>query len=250
MHVVGHQKQGLEQALDISGACLAAFTVSSVEGDCWFIHSHAHPLTGMGTTVQKTKATPNSMAMITEVIQRTPQFSGDFWGSRKSPRDIEQTVEVLEQVAEVGNGSPLTLAINVGGLKHSKGMFDKLVKMHEATYIGVSTFYIFMTMLNQKWDRSPSTLSSNISSISTANAKLVTMKIPIDPEFLAFILLSFLPKDNVWEAFCATVLNSLAPGTSLAFPALADHLTFTATAQQGTSVRGCHIPPLSCSPSL
>ncbi|KAH0579044.1 hypothetical protein H2248_003204 [Termitomyces sp. 'cryptogamus'] len=93
----------------------------------------------------------------------------------------------------------------------------------------------FMTMLNQKWDGSPSTLSSHISSISAANTKLVAMKKPIDPEFLAFILLSSLPKDNVWEAFHATIPNSLTPGTSLAFPALADHLTATATAQQGTS---------------
>ncbi|KAG5348630.1 hypothetical protein C0989_009360 [Termitomyces sp. Mn162] len=36
-HVVGHQGQGLKQALDISGACLAAFTVSSAGGDHQFV---------------------------------------------------------------------------------------------------------------------------------------------------------------------------------------------------------------------
>ncbi|KAG5349418.1 hypothetical protein C0989_004027 [Termitomyces sp. Mn162] len=46
--------------------------------------------------------------MIAEVIWRTPQFSGDLRGSRKSPRDVEQAAEVLEQVAEVRNRSPLT----------------------------------------------------------------------------------------------------------------------------------------------
>ncbi|KAG5348688.1 hypothetical protein C0989_008922, partial [Termitomyces sp. Mn162] len=37
VHVVGHQGQGLKQALNISGTCLAAFTVSSAKGDCQFI---------------------------------------------------------------------------------------------------------------------------------------------------------------------------------------------------------------------
>ncbi|KAH0584683.1 hypothetical protein H2248_010211 [Termitomyces sp. 'cryptogamus'] len=55
-----------------------------------------------------TGATPNPRAMIAEVIWRTPQFSGDLRGSRKSPRDVEQAAEVLEQVAEVRNRSPLT----------------------------------------------------------------------------------------------------------------------------------------------
>ncbi|KNZ78067.1 hypothetical protein J132_02359, partial [Termitomyces sp. J132] len=128
------------------------------------------------------------------------------------------------------------LTIKVSELKHSKEMFDKLVKLHEATNVGISAFYTFMTMLNQKWDRSPpSTLSSYISSISAANTKLVAMKRPIDLEFLAFILLSSLPKDNMWEACHVTILDSLTPGTSSAFPALADHFTFTATAQQDTS---------------
>ncbi|KNZ77475.1 hypothetical protein J132_05433 [Termitomyces sp. J132] len=36
-HMVGHQGQGLKQALDISGACLAAFMVGSAGGDCWFV---------------------------------------------------------------------------------------------------------------------------------------------------------------------------------------------------------------------
>ena len=36
-HVVGHQGQGLKQALDISSACLAAFMVGSANRDCWYI---------------------------------------------------------------------------------------------------------------------------------------------------------------------------------------------------------------------
>ncbi|KAG5337503.1 hypothetical protein C0989_009486 [Termitomyces sp. Mn162] len=36
-HMVGHQGQGLKQALDISGTHLAAFTVSSAGGDCQFV---------------------------------------------------------------------------------------------------------------------------------------------------------------------------------------------------------------------
>ncbi|KAG5338154.1 hypothetical protein C0989_008140 [Termitomyces sp. Mn162] len=36
-HVVGHQGQGLKQALNISGACLAVFTVSLAGGDHWFV---------------------------------------------------------------------------------------------------------------------------------------------------------------------------------------------------------------------
>ncbi|KNZ72714.1 hypothetical protein J132_02148 [Termitomyces sp. J132] len=36
-HMVGHQGQGLKQALDISSACLAAFTVSSAGGYHWFV---------------------------------------------------------------------------------------------------------------------------------------------------------------------------------------------------------------------
>ncbi|KAG5351622.1 hypothetical protein C0989_005590 [Termitomyces sp. Mn162] len=35
-HMVGHQRQSLKQALDISGTHLAAFTVGLVGGDCWY----------------------------------------------------------------------------------------------------------------------------------------------------------------------------------------------------------------------
>ncbi|KAG5734909.1 hypothetical protein E4T56_gene13914 [Termitomyces sp. T112] len=112
------------------------------------------------------------------------------------------------------------LAIEVGDLDHSKEMFDKLM---------------FITMLDQKWDGSPATLSDHISSISTASAKLTAMKRQVDHKFLAFILLHSLPDDTVWELFCATVLNSLTPGTSLSFSTLLDQLTFMVTAQQGAS---------------
>ncbi|KNZ80788.1 hypothetical protein J132_04293 [Termitomyces sp. J132] len=37
VHVVGHQGQGLKQALDISGTCLVAFTVSLAGGDHQFV---------------------------------------------------------------------------------------------------------------------------------------------------------------------------------------------------------------------
>ncbi|KAH0588001.1 Cell death protease [Termitomyces sp. 'cryptogamus'] len=58
--------------------------------------------------VDKARAAPNLRAMIAEVIQKTPQFSRDLWGSKKSPRDVKQAAEVLEPVTEVRNGSPLT----------------------------------------------------------------------------------------------------------------------------------------------
>ncbi|KAG6901774.1 hypothetical protein C0995_008116, partial [Termitomyces sp. Mi166 len=88
-------------------------------------------------------------------------------------------------------------------------------------------------MLTLKWDGTPSTLSNHISAISAADAKLTAMKKQIDCEFLAFILLHSLPDKTVWESFHATVLSSLAPGKTLSFSELADHLTFTSTAQQG-----------------
>ena len=42
------------------------------------------------------------------------------------------------------------LAIEVGELPHAKDMFGKLVKIHEDTNVGVSTFYTFVSMLNCK----------------------------------------------------------------------------------------------------
>ncbi|KAG5349710.1 hypothetical protein C0989_002291 [Termitomyces sp. Mn162] len=94
---------------------------------------------------------------------------------------------------------------------------------------------MFISMLNLKWDKSPSTLSNHISALSAADTKLTAMKKEINHEFLAFILLQSLPKDIIWESFKATILNLLAPRTSLTFSALSKWLTFTATAQQGAS---------------
>ena len=37
MHVVGHQGRGLKQALDISGACLSAFSTGLRDGNCHYI---------------------------------------------------------------------------------------------------------------------------------------------------------------------------------------------------------------------
>ncbi|KAH0585075.1 hypothetical protein H2248_008337 [Termitomyces sp. 'cryptogamus'] len=127
------------------------------------------------------------------------------------------------------------LALKVGELTHAKDMFNKLVIIHVNTNISVSAFYTFISMLNLKWDRSPSTLSNHISALSATDAKLTTMKKEIDCEFLTFILLQSLLEDNVWESFRATVLNLFAPGMSLTFSALSNQLTFTATPQQDTS---------------
>ncbi|KAH0581027.1 hypothetical protein H2248_012170 [Termitomyces sp. 'cryptogamus'] len=118
--------------------------------------------------------------------------------------------------------------IEIGVLPHTKDMFDRLVKIHKGTNVGISAFYTFIYMLTLKWDGSPSTLSNHISVISAANAKLTAMKKQVNPEFLAFILLHSLPDKTMWESFHATVLNLLAPGKALSFPELSDCLTFTA----------------------
>ena len=49
-------------------------------------------------------------------------------------------------------------------------MSNKPVKILENTNVGVSAFYTFITMLDQKWDGSPATLSDYIFTISVINS--------------------------------------------------------------------------------
>lgn len=111
-------------------------------------------------------------------------------------------------------------------------MYDKLVEIHENINVGVSAFYTYAHMNRLKWDGSPSSLNNHISAILADDVKLMAMKRQVDREFLAFDSLS---EEGIWESFHATVLSSMSSGNNLTFSAVADHLKFTVTAQQGTS---------------
>jgi hypothetical protein len=126
------------------------------------------------------------------------------------------------------------LALQFASKPTAKELFDAIVKEHENTNIGVSTFYTFVDMMNLHWDGT-SSVSEHISSLSAANAKLVAMKKGFDDKFLAFLLLHSLPEATAWDNFKSSILGALPDGSVLSFTAVANHLTAEALRLAGTT---------------
>ncbi|KIJ51770.1 hypothetical protein M422DRAFT_157312, partial [Sphaerobolus stellatus SS14] len=62
-----------------------------------------------------------------------------------------------------------------------------------------------------------SPIAQHISTISSANTRLTSMKKGFNNEMLAFLLLYSLPKNSTWEIFTASVLRSLPDSEVLSF---------------------------------
>ncbi|KIJ52276.1 hypothetical protein M422DRAFT_133407, partial [Sphaerobolus stellatus SS14] len=67
------------------------------------------------------------------------------------------------------------LLLDLASETTAQGLFNAIVKIFEKTNIGVTTFYIFISMMNIQWD-GELPISQHISAISAANARLVSMK--------------------------------------------------------------------------
>ncbi|PPQ86235.1 hypothetical protein CVT26_001832 [Gymnopilus dilepis] len=125
------------------------------------------------------------------------------------------------------------LSLQVAHLQTAYEVYCKILEIHQKTNVGIMAFYTFIQMINSKWDGDISSIQDHISAISAADAKLTAMQKPIDPEWLAFILLNSLPDNDSWESFKTSVLHSLPKDTPLTFSELSNRLTFEATRIQG-----------------
>ncbi|KLO08111.1 hypothetical protein SCHPADRAFT_835752, partial [Schizopora paradoxa] len=123
-------------------------------------------------------------------------------------------------------------------MESAKAVYDAINQMFNATNAGTIAFYTFVELFKYSWDGT-SPIDDHITKLRSASNRLVSLKKPIDNEYLAFILLLSLPSNQFWDNFKSSIVSSQNSDTPLTFETVASRL----------AVQCLHLSPAPANPA-